>query len=426
MKILEINSSNYSSTGNIMTQIAETAREKGHTVITCCPKSRSNLKKPVKNQVLIGNILTRNLHIELAKLTGLNGCFSIISTLSFLEEVKKFNPDLIHLHNLHNCYINLPLLFRYIKKNNIKVIWTLHDCWAFTGQCPYFTLVNCDKWQTGCYDCPSFREYPQSMVDRTKTMWKLKKKWFTGVENMTIVTPSQWLADLAKRSYLSEYPVKVIHNGIDLTIFKPTENDFRQVYGLQNKKIVLGVAYGWGDRKGYRDCLKLAELLDESYQLVLVGVLKEQISSLPKNVLGIERTNSQKELAAVYSASDVFINTTYEDNYPTVNLEARACGLPVITYRTGGSPESAGKDAVLIEAGDIQGLKSAVEEIIQRKKENVIQMNTQPVAQSVQQTSNLKALNPDIDKISSNSKFVEYIELYTAINVGGETVRKLE
>ena len=165
--------------------------------------------------------------------------------------MEKIKPDLVHCHNLHGWYLNLPLFFRYIKKHHIPVVWTLHDCWALTGQCPHFTISKCEKWKTGCHDCPyPHNEYPQTIVDRSKEMWNLKKKWFTGVENMTIVTPSQWLADLVKQSYLKEYPVQVINNGIDLTVFKPTESTFRAKYHLENKYIILGVSLGWNYKKG--------------------------------------------------------------------------------------------------------------------------------------------------------------------------------
>lgn len=274
----------------------------------------------MKDLLFIGNRLSRNLHLKFAKLTGLNGCFSRLSTKKFLNFINEYNPDIIHLHNLHNCYINLPMLFNYIKKHNIPIVWTLHDCWIMTGQCPHFTIVKCDKWETGCYDCPQYKQYPSSYIDNTKTMWKLKNKWFTGVNNMTIVTPSQRLANLVKESFLAEYEVKVINNGIDLSVFKFTESSYREKNSLQNKIIILGVSFIWDAREGYEDYLSLAKVLDDNYHLVLVGVSKEQIQSLPKNVLGIEKTNNQKELAEIYSSSDVFINTTYEDNYPTVNL----------------------------------------------------------------------------------------------------------
>lgn len=232
MKIAEINSCNFGSTGKIMLEIADVAEKDGHTAVVCYPKSRTNAKKQKESDIVIGIRLSRNLHLKLAGITGLNGCFSYFSTLHFLRKLDKFKPDIVHLHNLHNSYINLPLLFNYIKKHNIKTVWTLHDCWAFTGQCPYFTMVKCDKWKTGCHNCPQYGQYPESRVDRTKTMWQLKKKWFTGVKDMTIVTPSQWLADLVNESYLKDYPVRVINNGIDLDVFKPTPSSFREKYGL--------------------------------------------------------------------------------------------------------------------------------------------------------------------------------------------------
>ena len=240
MKILEINQVNFGSTGHIMLQIADLATKKGHEVI-CSFYARRNKDKD-KNCIYIGNKVSHNIHKKLYRKTGNNGCYSKISTWNFLRKVKKFDPDLIHIHNLHNCYINLPMLFDYIKKNNKKVVWTLHDCWSFTGQCPYFTAVGCEKWKTGCHDCEQINRYPSCSVDRTDKMWSRKKEWFTGVQNLTIVTPSQWLADLVKQSFLKDYPVKVINNGINLDVFKPTESDFRTKHNLEDKKIILGVA----------------------------------------------------------------------------------------------------------------------------------------------------------------------------------------
>ncbi len=341
MTVIEINSCNFGSTGNIALQIAEAARKEGHTVYTACPKSRDNLKKTTKNQIFIGNRISRNIHLILARLTGLNGCFSVLSTLFFIHKLKKLKIDLIHLHNLHNCYINLPLLFRFIKKNNVKTVWTLHDCWAFTGQCPYFTLEKCDKWKTGCGACSQYKSYPESRVDRTRLMYKKKKKWFTGVKDMTVVTPSLWLSDLVKQSFLKEYPIKVINNGIDLSVFNPTESDFRAKHGISaSKKILLGVAFGWEIRKGLDVFIELAKRLDrDKYQIVLVGTNEQVERCLPDGIISIRRTQNQTELAKIYTAADLFINPTREDNFPTVNMEALACGTPVITFATGGSPE---------------------------------------------------------------------------------------
>lgn len=339
MKILHINSGNFGSTGNIMVNLAKVAREKGHTVYTACPDSRTARLKELKNHIYIGNRYERNMHLQLGKVTGMNGCYSKHGTREFLDKVDKLQADIIHLHNLHNCFINLAILFDYIKQNETKVVWTLHDCWAFTGQCPHFTAANCDKWKTHCFTCPQYKKYPKSWVDRTQKMYHLKKSWFTGVKNLTIVTPSQWLADTTRESFLSCYPVRVINNGIDLDMFKPTPSDFRQRHQLHNKIVLLGVADGWGARKGLDILLELPRLLDEKYKLVLVGLSKQQIQQMPKDIIGLPRTRNQRELAEIYSAADLFVNPSREDNFPTTNLEALACGTPVITFDTGGSPE---------------------------------------------------------------------------------------
>jgi glycosyltransferase involved in cell wall biosynthesis len=201
-------------------------------------------------------------------------------------------------------------------------------------------MLNCEKWKTGCSKCPQYRKYPRAFVDRTKTMWRLKRKWFSGIENMVITTPSTWLADLVKQSYLKNYPVKVINNGIDLSVFKPTYSDFRIRHGLNGKFIVLGVAFGWGQRKGLDVFVEMSRRLDnQKYKIVLVGTDDNVDRQLPDHILSIHRTSSQDELAQIYTSADIFLNPTREDNYPTVNMEAIACGTPVLTFQTGGSPE---------------------------------------------------------------------------------------
>ena len=359
MKILEINQVNFGSTGHIMLQIADLATKKGHEVI-CSFYARRNKDKD-KNCIYIGNKVSHNIHKKLYRKTGNNGCYSKISTWNFLRKVKKFDPDLIHIHNLHNCYINLPMLFDYIKKNNKKVVWTLHDCWPFTGQCPYFTAVGCEKWKTGCHDCEQINRYPSCSVDRTDKMWKLKKEWFTGVQNLTIVTPSQWLADLVKQSFLKDYPVKVINNGINLDVFKPTESDFRTKHNLEDKKIILGVASVWEVRKGLDVFIELSKRLDDRYKIVLVGTNDEVDKKLPEGIISIHRTSNQKELAELYTAADVFFIPTREDNFPTVNMESLACGTPVLTFNTGGSPEMVDEaTGVVLMNEDIASVEQAV------------------------------------------------------------------
>ena len=358
MRILEINTVNFGSTGHIMLRIADLARSEGHEAV-CCFYARRN-KPADANTIYIGNKITHNLHKKFSKYTGYNGRLSVISTWNFLRKVKKFNPDIIHLHNLHDRFINVPMLFKFIKKNNIKVIWTLHDCWSFTGQCVHFTIAGCDKWTTGCHDCPQIHVYPASNVDRTKKMWELKKKWFTGVNDMTIVTPSVWLSELVKESYLKDYPVKVINNGIDLGVFKPTESDFRAKNGLDGKFIILGAASIWEQRKGIDVFIELAKRLDDRFKIVLVGTNDEDDKILPDNILSIHRTSDQKELAEIYTAADLFFNPTREENYPTVNMESIACGTPVMTFKTGGSPEIIDDKTGVVVDDDIDAVEQKI------------------------------------------------------------------
>lgn len=396
MKVEEINSVNFGSTGNIMLQIAEVARAHGHSVITCCAKSRSNIKKHIENQQFIGTIVSRQLHSHLGRVTGFKGCFSVLDTLIFCRRLGKFKPDLIHLHNLHDSFINLSLLFRYIKRHHIPVVWTLHDCWAMTGQCPHFTMVKCEKWKTGCHDCPQINVYPSAMVDRTRAMWNLKRKWFTGVENMTIVTPSQWLADLVKQSYLKDYPVKVIHNGIDLAVFKPTPSDFREEHGIsKDKKILLGVAFGWGNQKGLDVFMELAKRLPEEYQIVLVGTSDETDKLLSDNIISIHRTENQQQLAEIYTAADVFVNPTREEVLGLVNVESLACGTPVITFNTGGSPECI--DETCGSVVPVDDLDTLVAEIIRTcSRKSYMQEKCIKRARS----------------FDMNGRFEEYVKLY--------------
>ena len=221
------------------------------------------------------------------------------------------------------------MLFKYIKKNNIPTVWTLHDCWPFTGKCPYFTIVKCEKWKNGCYKCPQYKDYPKTLYDNTKQMWKLKKKWFTGVHNLTIVTPSEWLAKLVHESYLKEYPVKIINNGIDLNLFRPSEKNRTDVVKKikKQKYIVLGVAFDWGFRKGLDIFIKLTDILPtDKYQIVLVGTSSIIDKELPKSIISVHRTQNQEELVELYTLADVFAMPTREENFPTVNLEALACG----------------------------------------------------------------------------------------------------
>lgn len=353
------------STGTIASNIANQYLNDGHECIVAYGASyRDTGIKAVK----IGTDFDLYFHAALTRIFDNHGFGSVNATRRFLRWADEYNPDVLWLHNIHGYYINIELLFNWIKSRpQMKVKWTLHDCWAFTGHCTYFSYVGCDKWKTGCSDCPQKSSYPASiLLDRSKQNYERKKKLFTGVKDMTLITPSKWLAELVKESYLSEYPVEVHYNTINTDIFKPTPSDFRSRHGLDDKFIILGVASTWEKRKGLDDFIKLSSMLDERFSIVLVGLSEKQLSAIPENIIGISRTDSPEELAAIYTAADVFVNTTYEDNYPTVNLEARACGTPVITYNSGGSPESAGADAVIVDSGDIPSIITAVNNLYSR------------------------------------------------------------
>ena len=260
------------------------------------------------------------------------------ATKRLIAELERIAPDIVHLHNLHGHNVHLDILFSYIKRKNIRVFWTFHDCWAFTGYCPHYDMIGCAQWQSGCRNCPQRTHYSW-FFDRSAMLYEKKKQLFSGI-NLTIITPSQWLADQVKQSFLKDYPVEVIHNGIDLSVFSPKESNFREKYGVGDRFLVLGVAFGWGKRKGLDVFIRLAQRLDpDKFQIVLVGTDETVDRQLPSNMISIHRTQNQMELAEIYSAADLFVNPTREDTFPTVNMESLACGTPVLTFRTGGSPE---------------------------------------------------------------------------------------
>ena len=364
MKVLFINSvCGIRSTGRIVTDLAQMYLSQGHEVRVAYGREQV----PEKYQAIsfrIGTDVNVRANALKARIFDNEGLNCSAQTKKFIEWANSYNPDVVWLHNLHGYYINIELLFQWIKSRpHMQVRWTLHDCWAFTGHCAYFSLADCSKWKQQCLHCAQKKSYPQSIVkDNCGENYLRKRAAFCGVENMLLITPSRWLADLVKQSFLSEYPVEVVYNQIDTTVFQPTVGDIRNQFGLENKKIVLGVASIWDERKGYSDFLKLAEMLDETYVIAMVGLTKQQLKKLPRKIVGISRTNSPLELAQLYTCADVFVNLTYEDNYPTVNLEAQACGTPCLTYRTGGSVESVPEENV-VQQGDLTEMVEKIQRI---------------------------------------------------------------
>ena len=438
MKYLFINTvAGSCSTGRIAADMCRELQAQGNECVLAYGRWENNCEDITTH--LIGTSLDYKVHGVLTRLFDLHGFGSKHATKEFLQWAEKYDPDVVWLHNIHGYYINVEMLFAWIKtRPEMEVKWTLHDCWAFTGHCSHFTAVKCDQWKSQCKHCCQLRRYPACYgVSLVSKNFERKRDAFTGVKKLTLVVPSQWLADLTRKSFLKEYPVEVHYNTIDVNVFKPTPSEFREKYGLQNKIVVLGVANVWDERKGLLDFYQLAEMLDNRYAIVLVGLNEKQIRSLPDKVkkakrvnnakesnavyafgdsmenysaeervemlpgdmkkvtaptvgykktayeeitgelesgavepnikslyhavtrignrkklersgvgctiICIPRTNSTQELAEIYTAADVFVNPTYEDNYPTVNLEAQACGTPVITYDSGGSKETLGK-----------------------------------------------------------------------------------
>lgn len=364
-KLLQINvTANRGSTGRIAEQIGEKALAAGWESFIAYGRdfgaSKSHLIK-------IGSQWSVLWHALMARITDKHGLYSKLATKRLVCRIEEIKPDIIHLHNIHGYYVNYKILFEYLRKANIPVVWTLHDCWIITGHCSHFTYVKCEKWKMQCSNCPQKGAYPTSwVVDRSKKNHIDKKKYFSAVENLTIVPVANWLGGVIRNSFLKDKRIEVIHNGIDVTTFKPGEYDnLITSYNLADKRAVLGVASPWSTRKGFSDFMRLYEVLDSArYQIVLIGLNKEQIQQLPNGIIGLERTNSVEELAQWYSVADVFVNPTYEDTYPTTNLEAISCGTPVVTYRTGGSPESVTPETGrVVEQGDIEGIAKAVEEL---------------------------------------------------------------
>lgn len=364
---------NSGSTGRIAEEIGQTAIELGWE--SYIAYGRENNRPSQSHKIRIGTDRDIKKHAIQTRILDNHslGLSSRRATKEFIKKIEQIKPDIIHLHNLHGYYINIEVLFNYLSKLDTPIVWTFHDCWPFTGHCAYFDFIGCDKWKTGCYQCPIKKSYPASyVIDRSKKNYKDKKSLFNSAKNITLVPVSNWLGNYFKDSFLHKYDVKMIHNGIDTSLFQPKNNNSAIAkYELEDKFTILGVASIWDYRKGLQDFIKMSEKLSSNYQIVLVGLSNNQIKALPNNIIGIARTESVDELAELYSAADVFVNPTYEDNFPTTNIEALACGTPVITYNTGGSPEAVDAETgIVVEKGNVLQMISAILEVKHNGKQH--------------------------------------------------------
>lgn len=388
--LLQINiSANSGSTGRIAEEIGERAIAAGWRSIIAYGRAAM----PSKNELLkFGSKASFMMHCVESILFDNHGLGSRLATRTLIRKIEKIKPDVIQLHNIHGYYVSYRLLFDYLNKKNIPVVWTLHDCWSFTGHCSHFLSANCEKWKTGCHDCPKKAYYPKTLIDQSKRNYELKKRLIATNENMTLVPVCQWLADLVNQSMLKNANVKVIRNGIDLDVFHPKERK-------EDGKIrILGISNVWQEAKGLNDFYALREMLDEDrYEITLVGLTEEQVKKIPEGIKGITHTKTVEELVDYYSAADVFVNPTYADTFPTTNIEALACGTPVITYNTGGSPEAIDeKTGIVVPKGDKDALKVAISEIIENKGKYTIEQCRERA---------VKYFNKD-------DRFGDYIELF--------------
>lgn len=399
MKVFQISSElNVGSVGRIAEQIGEQVVAHGWESYIAFGREFS---ESTSETYKIGNQLDIISHALLTRLTDRHGFGSKNATLALIEKIRDWQPDIIQLQHMHGYYINIEVLFKYLNDAKIPVVWTFHDCWSFTGHCAHYEFVNCQKWQIECSNCPQINEYPKSFVDNSAKNFKDKKQLFTSISNLTIVPVSNWLGNETKKSFLKDYKVEVIQNGIDLEKFHIIEdNSVKEKYGIEGKFLILGVANPWITRKGFQYFIELSKELGLDFKIMMVGLTKEQIKKLPKNVIGVQKTRDIAELASIYSAADVFLNPTLEDTFPTTNLESQACGTPVITFRTGGSPETiTNKTGIVVEKDDLSGLKDAIN-VIKRNGKSFYLQNCRSRAENY------------FDK---NTNFKKYISLYETL-----------
>ena len=386
------------STGRIMKEIGEIAMAAGWESYIAYSGARDGVPQHSSQLVPVGNKLDLAVHAVATRLFDAHGLVSRRATKQLIRRIKEIDPDIIHIHNVHGYWLNYPLLCQYLRESGKPVIWTVHDCWLYTGHCYYYSAARCDKWQTGCGHCPQKRAFPASWIfDRSARNWRDKQRAFGSLERLTIVPVSDWIRQEMAHSFLADKPFQVIHNGIDLDVFHPAEPGAERPAGT----VILGVATLWHEEKGVRDFVELAGRLHEGERLVLVGRMsEEQRAAFPAGVEFIERTENVAKLAALYAQATAFVNPTWQDNYPTVNLEAIACGTPVVTYRTGGSVEAvtAGTGFV-VEQGDVQGLLDRVRELAAEDRKAV--------------TERCRA--HALQHFSKQERYQDYIRLYESL-----------
>lgn len=394
--LLQINvTANSGSHGKIAEEIGVLAMSRGWRSVI----AYGRWANPSKSELIrIGSDVGVKEHAIESRLLDNHGLASRKDTRDLVQKIKEIKPDIIHLHNIHGYYLNYRILFEYLNKTNIPVVWTFHDCWPFTGHCAHFVTAKCEKWREGCFNCPLLKDYPKSFSDHSKKNYQIKKEVFTANNNLHIVAVSDWLAGLVRQSFFKDKDIRVIKNGVNLDIFKPSFFEG----GVKNR--IIGVSNVWTKDKGLQDFYSLRERLNQdAYEIILVGLNVEQIKSLPQGIKGIEHTESLSELVTLYSSASVLVNPTYADTFPTINLEALACGTPVITYRTGGSPEAVDKTTgIVVEQGNLEELTEAITEICRKDRD------------SISKACRMRA----VQEFNKNDKYNGYLSVYQQV-MGG-------
>ena len=413
-KLLQINPvlRTSTSTGRIMKEIGELAMANGWDSYVAYSKGRDGLPGSTSIPVPVGNKASVAWHGLQTRILDRHGLGSVLATKRFIEDIRRIRPDIIHIHNIHGYFLNYRILFDFLSHSGIQVIWTVHDCWLYTGHCYHYMYAGCDRWKTGCGHCPQRGKFPRSLLaDRSARNFRDKRDAFCSMpeDRLTIVPVSDWMRSEMSESFLKDYRFQVIHNGIDTDVFSPQpalESEVRRCYGLGDRHVILGIASIWSEEKGLNDFVEMAARLDSDEVIVLVGMDRKQLDDvlsrcgriiLGDRMVAVKRTADVHQLAGLYSTADVLVNPTWQDNYPTVNLEAISCGTPVVTYRTGGSIEAvAGDTGFVVEQGDIEGLVDAV-----RRVETLGKANFMDACRS-----------RAVKEFRKEDRYAEYIELY--------------
>ena len=406
MKLLQINTCITQSTGRIAQQIGEKVIANGWESYIAFP-ARVPMVESKSHLLHIGSKFDQYFHALMTRIFDCCGFLSRRATKRLIRQIEEIKPNVIQLHNIHGYFINVPILFDYLKKSGIPVVWTLHDCWAFTGHCVHYTCIDCFKWKTGCSYCPRKNSYPNSYVfDRSKQNYKAKKKAYANMPNLTIVPVSYWLGVVTNQSMLGNYPIKVIQNGIDVNVFRPRTDAIegvREKYGLMDKYVILGVATGWSEEVGLSTFFRIRKKLSSDFAIVMVGCTPEILKQLPEGIVGISRTNNVDELAEIYTAADILFNGSYQETFGLVTAEALSCGTPVIVYNSTACPEIVTSETGYIaEAKDeMQVLKYILED--------------SSLSADVKEERIAKCRKYALEHFDKEKKYQEYLNLYESI-----------